>query len=295
MTAAISLRRLTPFAIFTAILIAVSAGVLRDLVAFARTNDTASHVLLVPFITLALLYQERETIFADVRRATAAGASIVAVGALVLLTGGLLSGVQPTTLLSLRTAGLVVAWLGGFLLFYGGQAFRAALFPLLFFAFIIPIPPVMLDRVTDWLKTGSVNAAAALFSITGTPYLREGFVFSLPGLVIEVADECSGIRSSIGLLLTALLAGHAFLSRPWAKGILVLAVLPLAIFKNGLRIVTLTLLSMHVDRGFLSGNLHRDGGFVFFGIALAVLAPLLLVLRRYEAPRLSPEPRRATS
>ena len=58
---------------------------------------------------------------------------------------------------------------------------------------------------------------------------------------------------------------------------------PLAVVKNGIRITTLTLLSVYVDPGFLTGRLHHEGGFVFFFLALAILAPVLLLLQRSEA------------
>jgi exosortase/archaeosortase family protein len=79
-----------------------------------------------------------------------------------------------------------------------------------------------------------------------------------------------------------LLAGDAFLRSGWAKLVLVLAVLPVAILKNGIRIVTLSLLATHVDEEFLTGQLHHEGGVVFFVVSLAILAPVVAVLRRSE-------------
>ena len=64
--------------------------------------------------------------------------------------------------------------------------------------------------------------------------------------------------------------------------IFVLLVFPLAIVKNGIRITTLTLLSVYVDPGFLTGRLHHEGGFVFFFLALAILAPVLIILQKSE-------------
>jgi exosortase/archaeosortase family protein len=54
------------------------------------------------------------------------------------------------------------------------------------------------------------------------------------------------------------------------------------IVKNGIRIATLTLLSIHVDPGFLSGRLHHQGGFVFFFLGLALLGPVLWFLTERE-------------
>jgi len=88
--------------------------------------------------------------------------------------------------------------------------------------------------------------------------------------------------------LTGLLAGHQFLRKPWTKLILVLMILPIAVIKNAIRIVALSLLAMHVDPSFLTGQLHHEGGFVFFFLALALLAPLFVLLKRSEGA--GPEP-----
>jgi exosortase len=102
------------------------------------------------------------------------------------------------------------------------------------------------------------------------------------GVTIEVAQECSGIRSSLVLLGVSLVASHWFLRSAWTKAILILVTVPLAIAKNGMRIVTLSLLSVYVDPGFLTGRLHHQGGIVFFSVALVLLVSMLLVLKRSE-------------
>jgi len=112
--------------------------------------------------------------------------------------------------------------------------------------------------------------------------LREGFVFHLAHVSIEVARECSGIRSSLALLILAILVAHFYLDTFWKQVILVIAGLFVMILKNGVRIVTLTLLASYVDPGFLYGRLHREGGVVFFLLGLLLLAPLLWFLQRTE-------------
>ena len=52
---------------------------------------------------------------------------------------------------------------------------------------------------------------------------------------------------------------------------------------NGIRIVTLSTLAIYADPSFLTGKLHNEGGFVFFLLALAILAPVLWLLQRSEA------------
>jgi exosortase len=264
---------------------AAHAHVLRALVEFARENPTASHTVAVPFITLALILDDRKAVLASVRSASLAGAAVILVGLTPLLAVLLLGAPRPESSLSLSVSGLVVSWIGLFVSFYGVDAARVALFPLAFLAFMIPIPLLVIDWATSMLKVASTETVAGLFTLTGTPYYREGFVFSLPTFVIEVADRCSGIRSSIALGLTCLVAGHLSLRSWWSKVLLVLAAIPIAVFKNGVRIVTLSQLAIHWDPSFLVGRLHHEGGFVFFGLGLAMLTPVLAGLRRMEKTR----------
>jgi exosortase len=147
---------------------------------------------------------------------------------------------------------------------------------------MVPFPSLLMDQLIYALQIGPTEAVNALFAVTGVSYLREGFVYHLPGLSVEVAKECSGIRSSLALFITALLAGHLFLDTWWKKVILVVCIFPIAIFKNGIRIVSLTLLGAYVDPRILQGSLHRDGGIPFFIVGLFLLAPILFFLRKSE-------------
>jgi exosortase len=262
----------------------VEAPLVSRLFEFSRTNGTSSYILLMPLVAVVLAYQERDAIFGDVRTDWRLGLPLVLGGVAMMITppvrAALVSGD-----LSTPVAALVVVWIGAFVLVYGRRAARRAAFPLLFLACTVPIPAGWLAVAVQLLKNGSTEAVALLFSATGSVYHRDGYIFSLPGVVIEIADECSGIRSSIGLVLTSLLAGHLFLQRAWTRTALIVAVLPMAILKNAIRIVALTLLSIHVDPGFLTGQLHHEGGVVFFLLALGLMMPILLLLRGFEAPR----------
>jgi exosortase len=251
-------------------------------VEFSLREVTASHVILVPFVSMALMYPNRTAIFSSARPALGIGLPIVVAGIGVSLVGRL-PVAEGANALSVSAAGLVLSWIGGFIMIYGAAAARVALFPLAFLAFMIPPPDVAIDAATQLLKIGSTETVAHLFTLTGTPYHRQEFVFWLPNVTIEVADECSGIRSSIALLLTSLMAGYSRLSSPWARVMFALAVFPVALLKNAVRIVALTLLAMHVDPSFLTGQLHHEGGFVFFLLALGLMVPLFLGLRRLEA------------
>jgi exosortase len=122
----------------------------------------------------------------------------------------------------------------------------------------------------------------------GVPALRDGLVFHLVRFNIEIARECSGIRSSMALLILALLVAHFRLLRFWSKALFIAFGLFMMILKNGIRIATLTLLAEYVDPSFLSGRLHHEGGIAFFLLTLLLLLPVLALLQRLEAGKSMP-------
>jgi len=103
--------------------------------------------------------------------------------------------------------------------------------------------------------------------------------FSLPGLDMEVATQCSGIHSSLALFVLSLLLGHFYLKSGWKKTVLSLSVFPIISLTNGFRIFTVSWLSAYVDMSFMKGDLHRKGGVLFFLLGLMLLACLVQLLR----------------
>ena len=271
------------YAAFIAVVAILNLPVLLGVIQLSREDASASHLVLIPLVTLALIYRDRKVIFSDPGFDPKGGALVCAAGVALVVLAQIDGVTRGGAVLSTAMAGVVLLAVGGFVACFGRQPFRRALFPLAFLAFAVPIPDAILNSVVAVLKRGSTEAVAFLFNLTGTAFHREGYVFTLRDFVIEVADQCSGIRSSIALVLTTLLAGHMFLRTPWKKAVLVLAVFPLTIVKNGIRIVTLSLLAMHVDPGFLTGQLHHEGGIVFFLLAMVLLFPLFAALVRSDS------------
>jgi len=143
---------------------------------------------------------------------------------------------------------------------------------------MIPLPTVLIDHIVLGLQKASTETACVLFRMVGMPVLKQGFQLSLPGLDIEVAEQCSGIRSALSLFITGLLASHLFLQSTGRKMLFTLMTIPIAIFKNAVRIVTISWLGIRVNRDFLYGDLHRRGGIPFALLSLAMMGLLLLLL-----------------
>lgn len=255
------------------------------LVRLAISSEDASHVVLIPIISAAVLFHDRRAIFQKINWSPVFGAGVLLLAISIACASHFLFNSSQQ---DLREAGYILAlaatWVSGFVLVFGTASARVGFFPLLFLLLMIPQPDFLLGHAIYLLRVGSAAITGILFDIFGVPALREGFVFHLATTNIEIAKECSGIRSSMVLLILGLLVAHFRLPQLWKKAVFILAGLFMMILKNGIRIATLTLLGSYVDRGFLTGNLHREGGIVFFILSLFLLWPVLLLLERGKGP-----------
>jgi exosortase len=252
-------------------------------VSYALSNDNASHAILIPAIFLWILYLERGRIFATLGSDRQSALLFFIPGCLASAAYFFYaSRLSELNRLSVCIFALILFWIAGFAFFFGRTALQRASFPLAFLFLTIPIPDFLLDKTIYFLQKGTTEISAVLFDWSGVPVLRDGFVFHLARVNIEVARECSGIRSSLALIILAILVAHFCLRTFWRQALLVFVGLFVMILKNAIRIVTLTLMASYVDPGFLYGNLHREGGVVFFLIGLALMAPVLWWLERGE-------------
>jgi len=254
------------------------------LVSYAVATDLHSHIVLAPAVSGWLLWRDRERLRVPLRT-SAAGAAICGVGGGVLLMlaagvwGPELSGSDTHAVFAGSYLALLVA---GAFLFLGGGWMKEAAFPVCFLVFMIPLPEGAVDWMEHILMAASAEATNWLFELSGIPVIRTGQIFQLPGMTLEVAQQCSGIRSSWVLFITAVLASYLFLGTNWRRVLLVAAVIPLGILRNGLRVVVIGMLCVHKGPQMIDSWVHRQGGPLFFGLSLVPLFALLAWLRRNE-------------
>ena len=245
---------------------------LTGLMRHASQFELHSHIPLVPLIAGYMLYTRQGPRVSAYRTSIAGTALLGALGLTALAAAVRWSGaVSVNDYLALTALSFVSFVAAGGCLFLGAKWIGSAAFPLSFLLFTVPMP----DRMTNALETASVLASAdvsaAFFWMTGTPMLRDGNVFALPGIVIQVAQECSGIRSSWVLFITSLVASHLLLRSRWRRLALVAFVIPLGIVRNAFRIVVIGLLCVHVGPHMADSPIHHQGGPLFFVLSLGPL------------------------
>jgi exosortase C (VPDSG-CTERM-specific) len=254
---------------------------LARILGLALQDDLRSYIVLVPVISGYLLYVQPSK---DIAYRTSVGAAILvsaigiaALGAAIGLEG--LSANDNLSLMMLAYVSFIVAT--GFVCL-GSEWMRAAAFPVAFLIFMVPLP----DAAVNWLElalvAASADAAAWMFRVTGTPMFQEGTILTLPNIVLEVARECSGIRSTIVLFITSVLASNLFLQSTSRRIALVALVIPLAIARNGFRILVIGLLCVHIGPHMSDSYIHHRGGPIFFALSLIPLSLFLFWLRRHD-------------
>jgi exosortase C (VPDSG-CTERM-specific) len=272
---------------FGIVLLAVFAQPLLALMNYAARSQLFSYILLIPFVCAYLLYIRRDQLpknyLSDLPIAVvclAAGLGILAFTYWSDLAGRAPVGNDRLALLTLSFLCCLAA--GGFF-FFGRAWMRAAAFPLGYLIFMVPMPDAIVDALETASKSAAAEVANVFFHLSGTPFLREGPFFQLPNITIEVAQECSGIRSSWVLFMTSILAANLFLKTSWRRFVLVAFVIPLGILRNGFRILVIGLLCVNMGPQMIHSVIHRRGGPVFFALSLIPFLLVLWWLRRGDA------------
>ena len=264
---------------FAIVLLAAFARPLLMLISYAAGSELHSYILLIPFVSAYLLYLRRDQL--PKKHSTDLLLTLVSLAAglgLFAYTQSLEVAARApaiNTRIVLLTSSFLCCLAAGGFFFFGRRWMRSAAFPLAYLIFMVPMPDAMADALETASKYASAEVANLFFYLSGTPFLRAGLFFQLPNITIEVAQECSGIRSSWVLFMTSILAANLFLKTPWRRLALVAFVIPLAILRNGFRILVIGLLCVNVGPQMIHSLIHRRGGPLFFVLSLI---PLFLVL-----------------
>jgi len=276
---------LRKFFLATAILVFCFGKPLFDLLRLAAKDDLYSYIPLIPLISVYLVWLQKKKLpsFPEPTRKLA----------MPFLTGGLVAiavywfavrSASPANedYLALTIFAFLLFFTGACCLFMGKEMLRAITFPIVLLVFMIPFPEFMRHGIETFLQHGSAAVADGLFKLSGMPVYQDGLMFRLPGFNLEVAPECSGIHSSLMLFILSLLAGYLFLRKPWDRTMLTLAVIPLALLRNGFRIFVIGQLCVRIGPEMINSYIHRHGGPLFFILALLPLFLLLIFLRKSE-------------
>jgi exosortase B len=216
-------------------------------------NERGSAGPMILAISAWLIWRVRDRLLeaSDVRAMPRAGTALLALGLAMYAIGRSQDFAQ-------FEVGSMVPVLAGIVLGLRGTAgLRAAWFPLLFLAFVVPLPGSLLDAILVPLKQQVSVAAELIMHGLGFPVARTGVVLTIGPYQLLIADACSGLNSMISLtgvgLVYVYTAGHA--SRLHNLVLLAL-VLPIAFIANMARVCLLMWITF--EFGDIAGQRFHD-------------------------------------
>lgn len=209
-------------------------------------------------------------------------------GIVCIVSAGILYGlacfILPTHVSSNDYLSIVAftAWMmfiGIYIFCFGYASIRLYPFPFLFLLLAMPLPGIIEYPFTYILLYFSAKVTEIILVISGITFVNDGFLFHLQNISVLIADECSGIRSTLAMFLVGIIIAHLYLNKFWKKLVLIILLFPIAGFKNGVRIAIITILAEKVDKAFITNSfLHNQGGFFFFLLGFLCIFLVVWVL-----------------
>ena len=253
-------------------------------------SEDYSHGFVVPLVSLFAAYEIRKKYNKESYQPCWWGVPVAALGAgtvviglwyrSALLPGGL--GVQSATGLGLFILLAGLCFSAG-----GPRLINRYLFPIFYFAFAVPWPDSLTNKITVPLRTIVSDFSVAIIRSQGVPVFQEGNVLHLANATLGVADACSGIRSLWIMLATAAAFGYFLRCGLLRSLILFVLAFPLSVVFNIIRVVATGLLVFWFGPQFASGSLHELIGSIvfFFGVVSLVAIGWVLAHNRIKADR----------
>lgn len=233
------------------------------------SNPYYSHGFLIPPIVALLLWRQWPSFATEPRRGDTWPGLLVSVASLGVVVWAMRW--QDYVVASLA---LIVLLVGILLFLEGWRRLKHWLFPLLFLAFMVPLP--FIDLASPWLESFTARSATSLARLVGIEAAQQGGEITLPNTTIVVGAPCSGLRSLVAMVTVAVGWIYVVKGRLWAKVAMLIAVVPLVALSNVFRVAILLGVAQLFGEEAALSYYHDWSSPILFLMALG----LLLILGR---------------
>ncbi len=265
-----------PFWIVLAGMAAMYGPSFHDLFNGIWSTDENAHGPIVLAVALWLLYTKWNDIADRIEPAPAPilGWPLVVASLLFYILG------RSQDILIFEIGSLIPMLAGLILVFFGRATLLRLWFPLFFMLFMIPLPGILVDAVTQPMKMGVSWAAEHLLYALGYPIARTGVILVIGQYQLLVADACAGLHSLFTLEALGLLYLNLVRHDSFARNVtLAILIVPISFCANVIRVIVLTLITYHFGDEAGQGFLHGFAGMVLFISALILIIGVDSMLR----------------
>ncbi len=225
-------------------------------------SDYYGHGPLIPLISAYLIYtRRREFAEADGGHNTR-GLPLIGLGLILYAVAVYLNVNFPQGFAMIMVMGGLIILLWGW-----GRA-MVLLFPVTFLVFMVPTGRLLVTQFSNPLQLGAASVASRVVSILGVPVQLHGTTIIIPDYTFEVAQACSGLKSTIAMSALAALFAYVAAGPMWKRVLLFVAGAPVALMANGVRITFTLLLGRAFGREAAEGFFHTLSGLLVFVVGL---------------------------
>ena len=235
-------------------------------------SETFMHAFLVPPISAWLLWRDRERL-ATIAPRPNAWMLLPMAGVAGLWLLGELAAVNAITQLAF-VAMLVLAVPA----VLGTRFARAAVFPLAFLFFSVPLGEFLLPALMQMTADFTVAALRA----SGVPVFRDGLMFVIPSGNWSVVEACSGVRYLIASFMVGTLYAYLMYRSTRRRVIFMGISLLMPVVANWVRAYMIVMLGHLSNNRIATGVDHLIYGWLFFGLVIFLL--FWVGIRWSEAP-----------
>lgn len=238
-----------------------------------------AHGFLIPFVSIYWTWQKRNVLRQVQATGSYIGIPVLVIGAAIQIFASIFR------IYFISAFSFILVLAGCILLLYGRRVFREIWFPICFLLLMIPLPLLAISEITLKFKFFVSEVAVFLLNKTGIQSHREGSYIIMPNSYLLVGDPCSGLKSFLAFLCLGMIFAYGAKTRLWARGLLALSGLPLAILSNIVRVYALGMIAEIYGQDAAGGRVHDASGVVVFVLSFAVF---LMIRRELESKYAAP-------
>jgi exosortase len=250
-----------------AVLIFCYAPILRGMFDQWLHDEDMGHGFVVPIVILWIIWTERARWIGQPAQPSWWGFALLMAAAGVHCVSALGAGLFAGAVALVMSVAGAVLCLGGF------TFLQIWAFPFLLSLFMLPKLAIVYNQVTLPLQLLASRLAEVMLRTGGASVTRQGNILDVGGHSVAVAEACNGIRYLLSLGFVAVVFAYLSDAKPWMRGALLAAAIPVAILANALRVAASAFVPA-LD----AGTLHEFSGWLVFVLCLVILVIVRRVL-----------------
>lgn len=242
-------------------------------------NEEYSHGWFIPLISGYLIWQKRDEISSLPVDKPWPGVVLTLFGLAIYFLGEM-SAITVIVMYS-----MIIVLAGVAMSLVGWTIFKRIWIAFLFLVFMIPIPSVIYQQLSQSMQLISSELGVMIIRLLGISVYLEGNVIDLGTYKLQVVEACSGLRYLFPLMSLAFICAYFFRDAFWKRILVFFSSIPIAISLNSLRIGVIGILVEYFGSDMAEGFLHDFEGWIVFMICLALLLLEIWALSRIRGKR----------